>query len=97
KKGLYFSYVGQSNQQDSSFPPSVVLSEFLDHLDAAYDIQAENIITEHPLQAFSNRYFDDSGLFSYSQRQLEISKNMNITVSKERSEERRVGKECRSG
>lgn len=71
---LYFSYVGQSNHQDSDFPPSVVLKEFLDYMAEQYGIDADDdFIQHHPLQAFSPTYFLDKNLFSYSETQKHIA------------------------
>lgn len=70
---LYFSYIGQSNRQDTEFPPSVVLKEFLDYLKEHYGLQSEDIVSSHRLQPFSPRYFKDKGLFSYSKTQMQIS------------------------
>lgn len=71
---LYFSYEGQSNRQDTDFPPSVVLREFMDYLQQYYDISTDDLITEHRLQAFSPDYFKSDDLFSYSQTQQKISR-----------------------
>jgi exodeoxyribonuclease V gamma subunit len=65
---FYISYVGQSIQDNTIIPPSVVVSELLDYVNKGYLIQKESLITQHPLQAFSPRYFNgiDKRLFSYS-------------------------------
>ena len=66
---FYISYVGQSIQDNTIIPPSVVVSELLDYIKKGYLIeQKESIVTQHPLQAFSPRYFNgiDKRLFSYS-------------------------------
>ena len=73
---VYFSYVGQSNRQDTDFPPSVVLKEFVDYLEEHYGLSSGNLVTEHRLQAFSPSYFKDEELFSYSQTQQEISSQL---------------------
>ncbi|MCW9708210.1 exodeoxyribonuclease V subunit gamma [Fodinibius salsisoli] len=73
---IYFSYVGQSNRDDTDFPPSVVLSEFLDYLETHHGLTTDSLITRHPLQAFSSRYFKDEGYFSYSKLQRKISQQM---------------------
>lgn len=71
---LYFSYSGQSNRQDTEFPPSVVLKEFLDYLEEHYGLSPDDIIQSHRLQAFSPVYFKrTSSLFSYSETQKKIS------------------------
>jgi exodeoxyribonuclease V gamma subunit len=73
---LHLSYVGRSIIQNSEIPPSVVISELLDYANQAFafpgGVSARDYLTlEHPLQAFSPRYFDqarqDARLFSYSE------------------------------
>jgi len=70
RKYLYLSYVGQSIKDNSEIPPSVLVSEFLDAVEASYHAPGmtieERLVTRHRLQAFSRSYFDGSGLFSYS-------------------------------
>ncbi|HEY8554938.1 MAG TPA: exodeoxyribonuclease V subunit gamma [Burkholderiales bacterium] len=71
---LYLSYVGQSIRDNAPLPPSVLVSELLDYVRQAFrptdgkgDV-VEEIVTRHPLQAFSPRYFEPGGrLFSYSE------------------------------
>ena len=65
---FYISYVGQSVQDNSDIPPSVIVSELTDTIEDSVGIPAEDLIVRHPLQAYSPRYFDDSdpALFSYS-------------------------------
>ncbi|HET6527961.1 MAG TPA: exodeoxyribonuclease V subunit gamma [Balneolaceae bacterium] len=78
KQTLLISYVGQSNMQDSHFPPSVVVSELLHFMEDEYEIEAGQLITKHRLQAFSPRYFNGQNpkLFSYAASQLEISRQL---------------------
>ena len=69
---LYLSYQGQSLQDDTEFPPSVLVGELLDALDATFKFPAGNARKQlgrvHRLQAFSPAYFDSSRpeLVSYS-------------------------------
>jgi len=79
RERLHLSYVGKDRRDNTLLPPSVVLAEFLDALvpalcePHAHKDQREKIrrmlITEHPLQAFSEAYFDQnkpsSSLFSF--------------------------------
>ena len=63
---LGISYVGRSQQSNEPIPPSVVVSELLDYI-TADGTPAAAFITEHPLQAFSRRYYEvGSPLWSYS-------------------------------
>ncbi|MDD5167999.1 MAG: exodeoxyribonuclease V subunit gamma, partial [Syntrophales bacterium] len=71
RKTLYISYTGQSAEDNSSRPPSVMVSELLDYMEEGFFIAEkdirEKIVTKHPLQAFSHAYFESgSHLFSYS-------------------------------
>ncbi len=68
---LCLSYSGLSPRDNSESPPSVVVSEFLDYLEANYACESgklrEALVTEHRLQPFSPAYFSgDPRLFSYS-------------------------------
>lgn len=72
RRCFYVSYTGQHIRDNSVLPPSVLVSELLDyvvqgfHPAAGGDIRGQ-LVTHHPLQAFSRRYFDGSGKwFSYS-------------------------------
>lgn len=74
RQALYLSYVGRDIRDNGEIPPSVLVSELLDYVrqgfypqdDANGDV-LQLIVTEHPLQAFSPRYFTgDRRLFSYS-------------------------------
>lgn len=77
---LYLSYVGQSIRDNTALPPSVLVSELLDAIDRGFyckdnSLASEQIITRHPLQAFSRRYFTgDMRLFSYSRELAEASR-----------------------
>jgi exodeoxyribonuclease V gamma subunit len=75
-ESLHISHVGRSIVHNQEIPPSVVISELLDYLDQAFAFPGgasakEYLTLEHPLQAFSPRYFDvsrgDNRLFSYSE------------------------------
>jgi exodeoxyribonuclease V gamma subunit len=72
RQHLIISYVGSDPQDNSVRPPSVLVSELLDYLDAGFEAGKaggllELLITRHPLHPFSPRYFQgDAKLFSYS-------------------------------
>ncbi len=75
---LYISYVGQSIEDNSRIPPSVLVSELLDTIEKGFELPGKNIlehvIAVHRLQAFSPQYFKkDSGLFSYSEENREAA------------------------
>ena len=84
REKLAITYVGRDQQTDGEVPPSVVLQELLDVIEARFDPPADRsgafdsererrdqvrsaIVVQHPLQAFSRRYFSgvDPRLFSY--------------------------------
>lgn len=75
---FYLSYVGRSIQDNASIPPSVVVDELLEYIESGFGIQATDLVTQHPLQPFSKRYFDGEtpGLFSYSKENLMASRAM---------------------
>ena len=64
---LYISYVGQSPQDNTELPPSVLVSELLDYLERCEEGSRERLLTKHRLQAFSRKYLcGQDGLFTYS-------------------------------
>lgn len=72
RKKFYVSYLGQSLQDNSRMPPSVLVAELQDYLAANYGIAIDALVTRHRLQAFSADYFrPQSGLFSYSREDFE--------------------------
>jgi exodeoxyribonuclease V gamma subunit len=71
RRYFYISYVGQSIADNSTVPPSVLVSEFLDSIERCFSADGTSVesmlVTRHRLQAFNMSYFrDDSRLFSYS-------------------------------
>ena len=76
RQHLLITYVGQSLRDNAALPPSVLVSELLDALadtvvpdgdpDDPRAAGAARLVTRHPLQPFSPRYFrGEAGLFSY--------------------------------
>ncbi|MCL7942418.1 exodeoxyribonuclease V subunit gamma [Marinobacter sp. ATCH36] len=63
REQLYISWVGRSIRDDSERPPSVLVSQLRDHLDAVWQVSESDqsasaaLTTEHPLQPFSREYF----------------------------------------
>jgi exodeoxyribonuclease V gamma subunit len=55
---LYLSYTGKSQQDDSPLPPSILVAELREWLLRATGAPSERLCIQHPLQAFSPRYFD---------------------------------------
>jgi exodeoxyribonuclease V gamma subunit len=68
RERLIITYTGQSIRDNAEMPPSVVVSELVDCL-RRQGASLEQLIVKHPLQAFSQRYFDgaDTRLFSYEE------------------------------
>ena len=70
---FYVSYIGQSIKDNSTLPPSVLVSELLDYLDRAFEMPRgqsakQFVATRHRLQPFNAEYFlqGNHELFSYS-------------------------------
>ncbi len=75
RRRFYISYVGQSIQDNSTIPPSAVVSELIDLLQSGYGLPSDpasgGLIMRHRLQAFSADYFrKGTGLFSYSEEDM---------------------------
>jgi exodeoxyribonuclease V gamma subunit len=75
---LYVSYVGQSQRDNSQFPPSVLVSELMDTIEEGFGKDPlETVVTHHRLQGFSPGYFrKGSGLFSYSKECYQTSRDL---------------------
>ncbi|WP_300759319.1 exodeoxyribonuclease V subunit gamma [Janthinobacterium sp.] len=65
---LYVSWVGRNVRDNAEQPPSVLVSQLRDYLAAGWslDRQLHSLTTEHALQPFSRRYFEDGGLLTYA-------------------------------
>jgi exodeoxyribonuclease V gamma subunit len=70
REKLCISYTGQSIQDNSERPPSVLVSELLDAIEQGFEIPGRTIrdaiVVKHRLQAFSPEYFRGGRLYSYS-------------------------------
>ena len=80
RERLHISYVGQSIQDNSPRPPSVLVSELLDYIDQGYELQEgkvlDHVVVRHRLQAFSPEYFKKSEkLISYSRENFEAARH----------------------
>lgn len=81
RETLYISYVGQSIQDNSFIPPSVLVSELMDYIEEGFEISDKNIadhlVTMHRLQPFSSAYFkSNEKLFSYSQDNFQAAQRL---------------------
>ena len=69
---LYMSYIGQSSNDNTQIPPSVLISSLLDYIEQGFTAEEGyslrgHVFIRHALQAFNPRYFTgSSALFSYS-------------------------------
>ena len=69
REKLYISWVGRNVRDNSEQPPSVLVSQLRDYLSKGWDMGAAEMAartTEHALQPFSRRYFEDGGLLTYA-------------------------------
>lgn len=72
RQQLYISWVGMSAQDNSELPPSVLVSQLQDHLNAGWSDKkteiSENLTTQHRLQPFAQAYYsgEDNELFTYA-------------------------------
>jgi exodeoxyribonuclease V gamma subunit len=78
RKILYTSFIGQNIQDNSSIPPSVVVSELMDYIEQGFTLSEKTILdhifTKHRLQAFSPEYFKEGKkLFSYSEENCQAA------------------------
>lgn len=72
KQYLYISYIGQSAKDNTSLPPSALVDELLDYIEAGAsdpDNVRKQLILQQPLQSFSHKYAGkDTRLYSYLDR-----------------------------
>jgi exodeoxyribonuclease V gamma subunit len=72
RERMIVTYVGRNVRDNAALPPSVVVSDLLRAVEETFadgEEVARSLVVEHPLQAFSPRYFEktrDPRLFSYS-------------------------------
>ena len=89
REKLLILYTGQSIKDNTDLPPSVLVSELLETMTAYNNEGDVNVITKHPLQAFSSRYFDGQSpeLFSYANEYVKLNKHRDALGSKQASQE----------
>jgi exodeoxyribonuclease V gamma subunit len=63
---LYLSWVGRNVRDNSEQPPSVLVSQLRDYLQAGWELDLKSLTTEHALQPFSRKYFEAGGLLTYA-------------------------------
>ncbi len=57
REKLVISWIGRSIRDNTPRPASVLVGQLRDHLAAGWNLNLEDLTTEHPLQAFSPKYF----------------------------------------
>ncbi len=66
---LYISYRGQNAKDNSALPPSALIDELLDYIEAgaeAPETVRAQLVTLQPLQSFSHQYaLGNARLYSY--------------------------------
>lgn len=71
---FYLSYSGRGLRDNAPLPPSIVVGELVDYLGRGFpggrDAAMRELAIEHPLQPFSERYFQGGRLFSYASEYL---------------------------
>ncbi len=81
REKLYISYTGQSCQDNSMMPPSVLVSELMDYINRAFTFPQsdghDSLVIKHRLQPFSPAYFKgDRTLFSYAEGRLQEARGV---------------------
>ncbi|GLR63589.1 exodeoxyribonuclease V subunit gamma [Marinospirillum insulare] len=57
REKLVISWIGRSIRDNTPRPASVLVGQLRDHLAAGWNLNLEDLTTEHSLQAFSRQYF----------------------------------------
>ena len=69
EQNFYVSYIGRSAKDAVPIPPSSLLDELIEYIVQGVESTDKNlydlIVNVHPLQGFSQKYFDGSGLKTY--------------------------------
>ncbi|MCG8428126.1 MAG: exodeoxyribonuclease V subunit gamma [Chromatiales bacterium] len=85
---FYISYTGQDLRDNSTIPPSTLVSELIDYIKQIVTVETaskmeESIVTTHPLQPFNPHYFDPNHrLFSYSSVMAAAAQTLSSSVSR---------------
>jgi exodeoxyribonuclease V gamma subunit len=66
REKLYISWVGRNVRDNSEQPASVLVAQLRDYLAAGWQLDLAAMTTEHALQPFSRRYFEQDGLLTYA-------------------------------
>jgi exodeoxyribonuclease V gamma subunit len=73
------TYVGQDIKDNSTIPPSVLVSDLMDYVEKAFVPEEggkilDKVVIRHRLQAFSPAYFEGGRLFSYSRSDFDAAR-----------------------
>jgi exodeoxyribonuclease V gamma subunit len=63
---LYISWVGRNVRDNSEQPPSVLVAQLRDYLQAGWQLDLGRRTTWHALQPFSRAYFERGGLLTFA-------------------------------
>ncbi len=63
---LYISWVGRNVRDNSEQPPSVLVAQLRDYLQAGWGLDLDARTTSHALQPFSRAYFERGGLLTFA-------------------------------
>lgn len=76
REHLFISYVGQDIRDNSTRPPSTLVSELMDYIEDGFGKEVlEKITTRHPLHGFDPVYFENTGkYYSYSEENLKAAR-----------------------
>lgn len=70
RRVLYVSWCGRSPRDNGEQPPSVLVAQLRDYLQAGWKGAGADVVdertTDHPLQPFSRRYFEGTGLTTFA-------------------------------
>ncbi|MBA2352656.1 MAG: exodeoxyribonuclease V subunit gamma [Pseudomonadota bacterium] len=85
---FYLSYSGRSLRDNAQLAPSIVVGELLDYLGRGFpggrDAAMRVLVVEHPLQPFSERYFEGGQLFSYAGEYLAAARTASDPIAEKR-------------
>jgi exodeoxyribonuclease V gamma subunit len=76
RQRLFISHIGQSYHDPRKSPPSSVVIELLDYIDRGFSLSAavsRRLDIQHPMQAFSRRYFDPARPLSFSKENADAA------------------------
>lgn len=81
RRVLYISWAGHSARDNSEQPPSVLVSQLRDYLEAGWGAKAlRHRTTEHPLQPFSRRYFEGDAKYHTYAREWRAAHEVQVPV-----------------